>query len=115
MEKKFRSSLDKYLRGEGSLDVAIDWRNLEGTEFQKQVWKRMWKIPFGKTLSYGEMAEALKKPGAARAVGTACGKNPVLLAIPCHRVVGANCLGGFSGDGGLPVKKKLLEIEGSLH
>ncbi len=111
IEKKFRKALDNFLDGHGSLEVPIDWSHLDGTDFQIQVWKKMWKIPFGQTKSYGAIAKSLRKPGAARAVGTACGKNPLLLAIPCHRVVGTSGLGGFSG-GGLPVKKKLLEIEG---
>jgi methylated-DNA-[protein]-cysteine S-methyltransferase len=110
LEKRFRKALRAYLSGSGSLDVPIDWRQLEGTDFQKKVWKKMWAIPYGETRSYGEIAKSLRKPGAARAVGTACGKNPVLLAIPCHRVVGTSGLGGFSG-GGLPVKKQLLQLE----
>ena len=110
-EKLFRKKLDAFLAGNQSLDVDIDWRGLEGTDFQKKVWKKMYEIPFGKTKSYGDIAKALKKPGAARAVGTACGKNPVMLAIPCHRVVGTDGMGGFSG-GGIPVKKKLLSLEG---
>ncbi len=113
VEKNFRVALSKFMQGKGSLEVPIDWSHLEGTDFQKQVWKKMWKIPFGKTKSYGEIAKSLKKPGAARAVGTACGKNPLLLAIPCHRVVGSNGLGGFSG-GGIGVKKQLLQLEQSL-
>lgn len=114
IEKSFQKSLKEFLAGKGSLAVDIDWNNLQGTDFQKQVWKKMSQIPFGKTTSYGEIAKSLKKPGAARAVGTACGKNPVLLAIPCHRVVGTTGLGGFSG-GGLPVKKQLLTLENSIN
>ena len=111
LQKKIKTQVDQFASGKAPLNLSIDWKNLEGTDFQKTVWKKMAKIPYGKTKSYGEIAQSLKKPGAARAVGTACGKNPVLLAIPCHRVVGTNGLGGFSG-GGLPVKRKLLSLEG---
>ena len=114
-QKRIAKVLDSFVAGKSDVrDLKIDWSNLSGTDFQKQVWKKMVKIPFGKTKSYGEIAESLDKPGAARAVGTACGKNPVLLAIPCHRVVGASGLGGFSG-GGIPVKKRLLALEGHIE
>jgi methylated-DNA-[protein]-cysteine S-methyltransferase len=112
-QQKIKKSIEQFTNGKRPLDLPIDWNAVSGTEFQKKVWKKMAQIPYGKTKSYGEIAKSLKKPGAARAVGTACGKNPVLLAIPCHRVVGGSGLGGFSG-GGLSVKKKLLSIEGSL-
>jgi O-6-methylguanine DNA methyltransferase len=112
IEKKIMKILDQFLAGQADArELPIDWKNMEGTDFQKQVWKKMAQIPFGKTQSYGEIAQSLNKPGAARAVGTACGKNPVLLAIPCHRVVGRQGLGGFSG-GGLSVKRRLLSLEG---
>jgi len=80
-----------------------------GTAFQQRVWKQMLKIPFGKTLTYGEMAEKLKS--GARPVGTACGRNPIPILIPCHRVVAARGLGGYSGDGGLETKVALLTLE----
>ena len=82
-----------------------------GTEFQRQVWDAMRKIAAGKTMSYGEIAMALRKPGAARAVGAACGANPIPVLVPCHRVLAANQkLGGFSG--GLNWKRRLLAREG---
>ncbi len=110
--KKVAATLDQFLAGKtDATGLTIDWENLQGTPFQKKVWMKMAKIPFGKTKSYGAIAKELKKPGAARAVGTACGANPVLLAIPCHRVVGSAGLGGFSG-GGLLVKRRLLALEG---
>ena len=113
--RKIQKILDAYLTDEAPMDaMPIDWENLEGTDFQKKVWKKMSKIPYGKTKTYGEIAKSLKSPGAARAVGTACAKNPVLLAIPCHRVVGSTGLGGFSG-GGLPVKRKLLDLENTTY
>lgn len=84
-----------------------------GTDFQRKVWKEIEKIPFGSTRTYAEIAKALEKPGAARAVGSACGANPLPLFVPCHRVVASNGgLGGYSG--GLDIKKKLLRIEGVL-
>lgn len=83
-----------------------------GTTFQKQVYRAMQAIPYGATKSYGEIAEALE--GCARAVGSACGSNPIPVIIPCHRVLAAGGKpGGFSGLGGLDTKKKLLDLEGS--
>ena len=82
---------------------------ISGTDFQKQVWAGIAEIPYGQTRTYGELALAIGKPGSARAVGSACGANPLSLIIPCHRVVGMQGLGGFAG--GLGVKKKLLELE----
>ncbi len=82
-----------------------------GTPFQKRVWTAMQQIPLGEASSYGKMAAALEKPKAARAVGAACGANPIPLLIPCHRVLAANgALGGYSG--GLDWKKRLLALEG---
>lgn len=82
----------------------------EGTDFQKSVWRAISNIPPGQTQTYGELAEAIQRPRAVRAVGTACGKNPISLLIPCHRVVASNGgLGGFSS--GLAWKKLLLQIE----
>jgi O-6-methylguanine DNA methyltransferase len=83
-----------------------------GTAFQRKVWAALQAIPTGKTETYSQLAASLKKPKAARAVGGACGANPVPLLIPCHRVVAANGgLGGFSG--GLHWKRKLLGREGA--
>ncbi len=82
-----------------------------GTEFQKRVWSVMRQIASGRTKSYAEIAVEIKKPGAARAVGGACGANPIPVLVPCHRVLAANRkLGGFSG--GLDWKRKLLAREG---
>jgi O-6-methylguanine DNA methyltransferase len=85
--------------------------DLAGTEFQKSVWRAMQKISLGKTNSYGEIAQAIGRPKAVRAVGGACGANPVPVLVPCHRVLAANKkLGGFSG--GLDWKRSLLKREG---
>ncbi|MEY4387436.1 MAG: Methylated-DNA--protein-cysteine methyltransferase [Verrucomicrobiota bacterium] len=82
-----------------------------GTEFQQRVWEELLWIPCGETRSYGEVAKNIRKPKAVRAVGGACGANPIPLLIPCHRVLAANRkIGGFSG--GLGWKQRLLEIEG---
>ncbi len=84
---------------------------LEGTDFQRKVWAAIEKIPLGKTKTYGEIAAQIGHPGASRAVGAACGSNPLPLFVPCHRVLAANGkIGGFSG--GLAVKRLLLRMEG---
>jgi len=86
--------------------------DLAGTEFQKSVWNALRKISFGKTKSYGEIAQAIGKPKAVRAVGGACGANPVRVLVPCHRVLAAHGkIGGFGG--GLDWKRKLLAREGA--
>jgi O-6-methylguanine DNA methyltransferase len=83
-----------------------------GTEFQQKVWNALRKISAGRTKSYGEIARAIGKPKAVRAVGGACGANPVPIFVPCHRVLAANNkLGGFSG--GLSWKRTLLAREGA--
>ncbi len=84
-----------------------------GTEFQMQVWHTLATIPFGATWSYGELARAIGKPDAMRAVGAANGRNPLPIVLPCHRVIGADgSLTGFGG--GLPIKEALLRLEGAL-
>ncbi|MBW2622144.1 MAG: methylated-DNA--[protein]-cysteine S-methyltransferase [Deltaproteobacteria bacterium] len=85
--------------------------DLQGTEFQKEVWQALVKIPFGQTSTYGEIARSINRPQASRAVGGACGANPIVLIIPCHRVVGSSgSLTGFGG--GLDWKRWLLNLEG---
>ena len=84
---------------------------LSGTPFQYQVWEAVNKIPFGQTTSYLKLSQALGNPAAIRAVGTAIGANPILVIIPCHRIIGTNGqLTGYAG--GLDRKEKLLELEG---
>jgi methylated-DNA-[protein]-cysteine S-methyltransferase len=83
---------------------------LEGTDFQKSVWTALQKIPYGETVSYKELAGKVGNPKAVRAVGAANGANPIPIIIPCHRVIGNDgSLTGFGG--GLPLKKRLLELE----
>lgn len=82
-----------------------------GTEFQQRVWAQLCRIPFGETISYGELARRVGNANASRAVGLANGRNPIAIVIPCHRVIGANgSLTGFGG--GVDVKRVLLELEG---
>jgi methylated-DNA-[protein]-cysteine S-methyltransferase len=84
----------------------------QGTQFQLAVWRELRKIPFGQTISYGELARRIGKPKAFRAVGSANGANQIPIVIPCHRVIAAGGkLGGFGG--GLPVKEALLNLEGA--
>lgn len=82
----------------------------EGTPFQQKVWQELCRIPFGETISYGELARRIGNPKASRAVGLANGSNPIPIVIPCHRVIGAS--GKLTGyGGGLPIKEKLLALE----
>lgn len=82
---------------------------LSGTPFQMAVWNACRAIPYGRTLSYGDIARAIGRPHAVRAVGSALGHNPLLLVVPCHRVTASHTLGGFRL--GLPAKSLLLSLE----
>ncbi len=102
--------LDAYFRG--SLQVFSSRLDLRGTPFRRQVWEALCRIPYGKTLTYGELARSIGRPEAARAVGQAIGSNPISIAVPCHRVVGTN--GSLTGyGGGLRRKVALLRLEGN--
>jgi methylated-DNA-[protein]-cysteine S-methyltransferase len=91
-----------------TFDVAL---NPTGTPFQRRVWEALRAIPYGETVSYGELARRIGKPSAVRAVGRANGANPIAVIVPCHRVIGANgTLTGYGG--GLDRKAKLLALEG---
>lgn len=82
-----------------------------GTPFQKKVWEELMKIPYGVSMSYKELAQMIGKPSACRAVANANGKNPIAIAIPCHRIIGSDgTLGGYSG--GISIKKELALLEG---
>ena len=110
-EELFSAALDQleaYFNGElTTFDLEL---NVKGTDFQKTVWQELVRIPYGETISYGELAKRIKNPNASRAVGMANGKNPISIIIPCHRVIGKNgSLTGFGG--GLEAKKNLLEFE----
>jgi methylated-DNA-[protein]-cysteine S-methyltransferase len=104
-----RRELAEYFAGKRRrFDVRLD---LQGTTFQVAAWKAMLKIPYGKTLSYGEQARSIGKPKAFRAVGSANGKNPIPIIVPCHRVLASDgSLGGYSL--GLAMKRRLLALEG---
>jgi methylated-DNA-[protein]-cysteine S-methyltransferase len=82
----------------------------EGTPFQRRVWDELCLIPYGTTISYGELARRIGRPRAMRAVGLANGANPIAIIVPCHRVIGSN--GRLTGyGGGLPTKERLLALE----
>ncbi|WP_234429692.1 methylated-DNA--[protein]-cysteine S-methyltransferase [Streptomyces sp. AV19] len=100
--------LAAYFAGESTrFDLRLD---LHGTPFQRRVWAGLTEIPYGTTVSYGELAEHIGAPGASRAVGLANGRNPVGIIVPCHRVVGAD--GSLTGyGGGLDRKRRLLAFE----
>lgn len=84
----------------------------KGTEFQKMVWEALRSVPYGETRTYGQIAAQIGHPKSSRAVGGACGKNPILLLTPCHRILGRNgSLTGFSAEGGTAVKQQLLTHE----
>ena len=108
--QRARDQLNAYFDGDPvDFDLPL---NPAGSAFQRRVWKAMCDIPAGGTETYGSLAGRID--GIARAVGTACGKNPIPVIIPCHRVVAASGLGGYSGDGGLDTKVALLRLEGAL-
>lgn len=100
--------IEEYLSGKRKVfDLPL---MIEGTKFQEKVWNELLKIPYGETRTYGQVAEAVGKPKAVRAIGAANNRNTLPIIIPCHRVVGAKgSLTGYSG--GLEAKRKLLEIE----
>ncbi len=103
-----RRQLGEYFAGQRrSFEVALE---LRGTPFQRRVWSALAEIPYGETVSYGELAHRLGDPSAVRAVGLANGRNPISVIVPCHRVIGAN--GDLTGyGGGLERKRLLLELE----
>jgi len=106
-------ALEEYFAG-----TRRDFDDLElhpsGTPFQLRVWQALQTIPYGDTMSYGELAAAIDDPGAARAVGMANNRNPLMIIVPCHRVIGADgSLVGYGG--GLPTKEWLLRHEGVLE
>lgn len=107
--KQAKTELTEYFNGDRTeFRVPLDFSI--GTDFQKKVWRALQGIPYGKTISYGSLAKELGDIKAVRAVGTANGKNPILVIVPCHRVIGADgSLTGFSA--GMDMKKGLLELE----
>lgn len=104
----YKRAFDAFFEGTSKqFDMPLD---VVGTPFQMQVWEALQSIPFGGTCCYGDIAQAIQKPNAVRAVGGAIGANPVMIVIPCHRVIGKNgTLTGFRG--GLQLKERLLRFE----
>ncbi len=117
--KPYASELIEYFQGQrNNFTIPFDFH---GTTFQLDVWKALSEIPYGQTKSYSEIANQIQKPRAVRAVGSAIGANPILITVPCHRVIGKN--GALTGyRGGMEMKTKLLKLEhnnalisGDLH
>ena len=106
--RRVRKALERYF-AEGTPLPSFPIDMSAGTPFQQTVWKALCSIPFGETRSYVQVARDVGKPLASRAVGGACGRNPVAILVPCHRVVAAGGLGGYGG--GLDNKKILLDLE----
>ena len=102
LRRYFAGALDRF-------DLPL---NPAGSPFEERVWAAMRRIPFGQTRSYGELATLVGS--APRAVGRACGRNPIPIVIPCHRVLAQGGLGGYSGAGGVATKQALLALEGAL-
>jgi len=105
------NELEQYFSGKRrKFDFPLD---LRGTDFQLTCWRALLAIPYGETRSYVDIARAVGKPNAFRAVGMANNRNPIAIVVPCHRVIASD--GGLCGyGGGLDVKRKLLEMEGAL-
>jgi len=105
-----RDELRRYFGGETVDFAALPLSVRGGTDFERAVWKALSGIPYGEMRTYGQIAAEVGEPDAARAVGTACNRNPLPIVVPCHRVVGAGGkLVGFGG--GLPRKRQLLQLE----
>jgi methylated-DNA-[protein]-cysteine S-methyltransferase len=109
--EQYASELAEYFAGtRREFSFPLDWR---GTDFQIACWQALLTIPYGETRSYGQIAQAVGKPTAFRAVGMANNRNPIAIVVPCHRVIASD--GKLCGyGGGLDVKRKLLELEGAV-
>lgn len=103
-----RAQVDEYFAGRRTgFDLPL---RMEGTDFQRLVWHALQEIPYGETVSYGELARRIGRPSASRAVGAANGRNPISVVVPCHRVIGSDgTLTGYGG--GIERKRYLLELE----
>jgi len=115
IKNEFTDKVDKELLSYFSqelknFNVPINFK--KGTSFQLTVWNELKKIPYGKTISYKDLAIRINKPNAYRAVGQACKRNPIGIIVPCHRVLGSdNSLVGYSGKNFIDLKKQLLDLE----
>jgi O-6-methylguanine DNA methyltransferase len=109
--RPYVNELEEYFAGERrDFTFPLD---LRGTDFQRSCWRALLAIPYGETRSYGDIARAVSKPNAFRAVGMANNRNPIAIVVPCHRVIASDgTLCGYGG--GLDVKRRLLELEGAL-
>lgn len=109
--EKIKNQLNVYFKKQSeTFDLNIQF--IRGTSFQKAVWNRLLKIPYGQTKSYQDIANEINNPKAVRAVGQACKRNPVGLIVPCHRVIGKDgSMTGYSGKAYVDLKKKILEFE----
>lgn len=106
--KEAATQLEEYFAGERhEFDLRME---MDGTAFQRDVWTELARIPYGETISYGELARRVGRPKGPRAVGQANGANPIAIIVPCHRVLASNGIGGYGG--GLTVKRALLALEG---
>jgi O-6-methylguanine DNA methyltransferase len=103
-------NLDNYFENGTELNFPLEFN---GTDFQMQVWHEILKIPLGSTITYADLAKAIGKPKAYRAVANACGANSIALYIPCHRVCASNSIGGYAY--GAELKSKLLSIENANY
>ena len=106
---QLRTELGEYFAGQRT-DFTVPV-NAGGSAFQQRFYEALCAIPFGETRTYGDLAKELEAP--AQAIGQACGGNPIAILIPCHRVLGADNLGGYSGIGGVETKVALLKLEGA--
>ena len=106
-----RSQLEEYFQGQRTaFDLPLDLAGTGGTSFQRRVWAALGDIPYGATISYGELARRIGQPAAVRAVGLANGRNPLSIIVPCHRVLGTG--GALTGyGGGMARKRALLDLE----
>lgn len=106
------AAIDAHLEGHAAATRGVPVAFRAGTPFQRRAWDALRSIPAGGTVTYGELAARLGRPGAARAVGSAVARNPISIVVPCHRVVGANgSLTGYAG--GVEAKRRLLALEGA--
>lgn len=110
LSDKIYEQINGYLKGKVKTFDIYDSLQISGTAFQKSVWEELIKIPYGETRTYKDIAEKINNPKATRAVGSAIGKNPFFIIIPCHRVIRSDGkMGGFAY--GLDIKEKLLDLE----
>jgi methylated-DNA-[protein]-cysteine S-methyltransferase len=106
--KDTATQLEEYFAGERTeFDLRME---LDGTPFQREVWAELSRIPYGETISYGELARRVGRPNGPRALAQANGRNPIAIIVPCHRVLASNGIGGYGG--GLTCKRALLALEG---